>query len=95
MIPPAIFHTILENGMTHGLPRDGKLIFRLSYSNTNKENRFEFHMIGKIRKKRKNKKSGTGHKYIRSRLQESFPDRWSFTSEKSSGGWLTVITIQS
>jgi hypothetical protein len=36
---------------------------------------------------------GTGMRYVRARLEESFPARWSLRSEAVAGGWASVIEI--
>jgi len=30
LVPPALFHTLIENGLTHLLPRDGEQRFELT-----------------------------------------------------------------
>ncbi len=96
LIPPAVFHTIVENGITHSLPsEDGTVEFRLLCSRSSKQRTYRLLNVARTRgsNKRKKVKDGTGLKYIKSRLQESYPDKWTFSSEAIEDGWATQITI--
>lgn len=37
---------------------------------------------------------GTGLKYIKARLQDCYPDRWSLRAGPVAEGWRTLITIE-
>lgn len=93
LIPPAIMHTLLENGITHSIPgNDGAIRFLLTflYADTHKQYTFEVFAENRVRKGRK---SGNGSRYIEARLKESYGDKWRFTSEPFAGGWRTIIRI--
>lgn len=93
-IPPAIIHTIVENGITHSQPpKQGCILFRLSF--TKEKNYKEFTLLTKAKNRttRKDKSSGTGFKYIKARLNESYGDNWEFDSFAVEEGWLTTIKI--
>ncbi|WP_299459196.1 histidine kinase [uncultured Microscilla sp.] len=96
MIPPAIFHTLLENGITHSDAQAGGLVFMLkqqlhaqgvTYVFTSKHRQSTNEATTKGT-------NGTGHRYIKARLDESFPGRWEFYSENTSSGWQDIIHLK-
>ena len=96
LIPPAIFHTVLENGITHSLPpADGHLRFQLSCERTGQHKKYQLLARAQPRPAEKGGKagSGTGFRYIAARLQESYGTGWTFHSAAVPEGWLTTITI--
>lgn len=38
--------------------------------------------------------TGFGMRYVKSRLEESYPGKWSISSEETDGGWETKIIIR-
>ncbi|WP_241676647.1 sensor histidine kinase [Flavobacterium pectinovorum] len=92
-IPPAIIHTIIENGITHSLrPEKGCINFCLSFV---REEHYKQYTLLTLAQNRKSKKEngGTGFKYIKARLNESYGSNWSFDSVAVEEGWLTTIKI--
>ncbi len=94
-IPPAIIHTLLENGITHSLPRDDNSIhFRLVFESNSDYKCYTFLTYAHtITESMIIRKDGTGHKYVKARLTESYQDRWEFTSEPTKHGWKNTIKI--
>ena len=94
MVPPAILHTLLENGITHSLPQHGNSIrFKLIF-NSNKEYRsYTFLTYAKVANQTTSKEDGTGLKYIKARLTESYQAKWDIISEPADHGWKNVIKI--
>jgi len=93
-IPPAIFHTIIENGITHSkVPSSGEIKFLLTQENTNKSIVYRIEVFANNRKPNSKPGSGTGFKYIRSRLKESYGENWSLKSHETPTGWNTIIEI--
>ncbi len=93
-IPPAVIHTLLENGITHCLPLDNNIMqFKLSVKSSVKELNYTFITFGKVRSKTKKNTGGTGFKYIKARLKESYGNQWEFTSNEIENGWKNRITI--
>jgi LytS/YehU family sensor histidine kinase len=93
MIPPAIFHTLVENGITHGYGKKNSGVFILSkeeFTNGVSYNLFNDSDSLKIYEP---DKKGTGLKYVESRLEESYPGRWNLTSGQVPSGWLVSIKI--
>lgn len=94
LIPPAILHTLLENGITHSKPlADGSICFHLSFVRHPEFKQYTLLTMAENRKMKPGKETGTGFKYIKARLRESYGDNWTFTSEASPEGWLTTIKI--
>ena len=93
-IPPAIIHTIIENGITHSLPpKEGCIIFCLSFTKEKNHKEYSLLTIAQNRNRKKEHSNGTGFKYIKARLNESFGDNWLFNSHQVENGWLTTIKI--
>jgi len=95
LIPPAVIHTLLENSITHCLPSDeNSMRFKLIAFTTKNTQEYTFLTFGNIRNQQKKTSDGTGFKYIKARLTESYGDDWTFTSEPTNEGWKNTITIQ-
>lgn len=93
-VPPAVFHTIVENGITHSKSvNDEPIKFKLSQESINDGIVYALEVFAENRNKRSNKSTGTGFKYIRSRLTENYGDKWSLTSGETKTGWRTEIKI--
>jgi hypothetical protein len=102
-IPPALFHTLIENGLTHLLPRDGRLEFELQVEKRGAITRYVLLARGERQPSvaqppegtapDASTKEGTGLRYIRARLEESFTGRWTLTAGPVPDGWETVIEI--
>ncbi|RZL32733.1 MAG: hypothetical protein EOO96_13445 [Pedobacter sp.] len=94
LIPPALFHTILENGITHSSPlEDGSMKFKLSFYASGEYKQYDFETFGKNRVKIRPRAGGNGFVYVKARLTESYGENWEFTSQESESGWLTTIKI--
>ncbi len=94
LIPPIALHTLVENGVTHGYPGKKSGEFILTKKVDGKKTRFILFNDG-LPVESSRETSGTGIKYIRSRLEEAFPGKWEFYSKSVKGGWESGITIQS
>jgi sensor histidine kinase YesM len=93
-IPPAIIHTIIENGITHSLsPKQGCIIFRLSFTKEKNYKQYTLLTLAENRQRKKESSNGTGFKYIKARLNESYGNNWHFDSCAVEEGWLTTIKI--
>ncbi|WP_416865701.1 MAG: histidine kinase [Imperialibacter sp.] len=94
-IPPAILHTLLENGITHSLPlEDNSIKFKLVFESTSQYRCFTFLTFAAgARQASGDRDEGTGLKYIRARLTESYHSNWDFTSEPTTHGWKNVLKI--
>lgn len=94
-VPPGIFHTLLENGITHSLPQaDNSIQFKLIFeTNTNYKCYTFLTFATSVRPIRNHQKEGTGLKYIKARLTESYHTKWDFISEPTNHGWKNSIKI--
>lgn len=93
-VPPALLHTLLENGITHSLPLDdGSVRFKLAFEAGRGWKKYELLTIAKNRPNQEKKKEGTGLRYIKSRLKESYGSCWDVQAEAVAEGWKTTITL--
>ncbi len=94
-IPPAILHTLLENGITHSLPlEDNSIKFKLIFESNNDYKCYTFLTFAtRVRQATNEREEGTGLKYIKARLTESYHSKWDFTSEPTNHGWKNSIKI--
>ena len=98
-VPPMLFHTLIENGLTHAyeafengtfyldcVKLPGKTSFVLKNDlprqdepvKMEEDNGFE---------------EGFGIKYVKARLEESYPGNWDLTYGSEKGYWQVVITL--
>ncbi|MCR9249391.1 MAG: histidine kinase [bacterium] len=95
-IPPAVIHTLLENGITHSLPlADNSIKFKLIYESNDEFKSYTFLTFATIAKQSSVLEEGTGTKYIKARLTESYGDRWEFDSQPVEHGWKNTLKIHS
>ncbi|MDO5980575.1 histidine kinase [Flavivirga spongiicola] len=93
-IPPAVIHTLLENGITHCLPNnDNEMSFKLIVENEAEKQKITFLTIAKVRRNKTEIKGGTGFKYVKARLTESYGNKWILTSQATKNGWKNEIII--
>ena len=90
-IPPAIFHTLIENGISHSLANK-PVNMVLSYSENKEFKSYQLRTYAQNRKATSTKE-GTGLKYIKSRLQENYGDQWKLDSHETSDGWVTDLFL--
>ncbi len=93
-IPPLIFHTLIENGLSHGYEGRNEGKFRLVRGAVPGGVRYELGNDSHIGGDPGLAKSGLGLKYVRIRLEEAYPARWELLSGMIPGGWETVIIIR-
>ncbi|MEM6805669.1 MAG: histidine kinase [Bacteroidota bacterium] len=92
-IPPAIFHTLIENAITHSYPdKERRIQIFLRFYRAADHRLYELEVVARNKKNAK-KREGTGFKYIRSRLRESYGQDWALDSSPTSTGWLTRIKL--
>ena len=92
-VPPAIFHTLIENGITHGFARKRQGIFRLTKIENDSKTQFTLEDNGESITSKSSNGVGTGYKYVKSRLEESYPGSWTLTKKQMSEGWSVAIEI--
>lgn len=92
-VPPLIFHTMMENAFTHGDPYLFTC-FSLVKESFPEKTRFVFAVDSTDGTENENIHEGTGIRYIRTRLEESYPRRWDMTCGQCDGMWRMIIEIQ-
>ncbi|RRB07827.1 histidine kinase [Larkinella rosea] len=93
-LPPALLHTVLENGITHSLPlADGTIRFLLSFQRNAHYRQYQLRTRAINRNPGDQPKTGTGWQYMKARLTESYGQNWALLSEEIEEGWLTQLTI--
>ena len=92
-IPPAVIHTILENGITHNRLERDTINFYLTFSRTGPQRHYHIFCENDLSNLdfHPGTAMGTGLQYVRARLEESFPGQWDFEHRPADGGWETHI----
>jgi LytS/YehU family sensor histidine kinase len=96
-IPPLLFHTLIENGITHGNQSERESIFHLSGSYEG--NRTVYTLSNSIPTAHQtagvseNIKEGIGLKYVKTRLEELYPGRWKLDVSIIDDQWQVTITL--
>ena len=93
-IPPGIFHTLIENAVSHNRYRGEKTAFEIDKIEIADGMQYIFRAPMGINTDHKKHSTGSGIQYIRSRLEESYPGRWQFSSQETDGHWVTKITLK-
>ncbi|MEM1127589.1 MAG: histidine kinase [Bacteroidota bacterium] len=100
LVPPALIHTLVENGVTHNRYYSPTVRFTLVEERDEQLRRYRFttpppsESAGLQGDGYARAGAGTGLRYVQARLEESFTGRWTLRSEPVSGGWQTVIEIR-
>jgi Histidine kinase len=101
-IPPAVFHTLVENAVTHGAVLPATVELRLTGARHGERTRYVFEapMGGSPGGSPGGgpaaaRPEGAGTRYIRARLHESFGTQWTFAAGAAGGVWRTEIEIPS
>jgi hypothetical protein len=91
MIPPAIFHTLLENVLTHNRYTAGA-VFTLSEREEKSERTYTLRspLAGAVRA---SGSGGTGHAYVRARLRAAFGEHWRFESRSVDREWQDIVVV--
>jgi hypothetical protein len=96
LVPPALFHTLVEGGLTHQRPKAGEINFTLEGATPPGGTRYTLTVHGETPPGGiPPAEDGTGLRYVKARLEESFAGRWSLTAGPVPAGWRTVIEIRS
>ncbi|MCX6151431.1 MAG: histidine kinase [Ignavibacteriales bacterium] len=93
-IPPMIFHTLVENGLTHGYENKIAGTFKLQTIKNPDCVKYILTNDGEFNSEESKGSTGFGAKYIKGRLEESYPNRWKFRSNRLAQGWESLIEIR-
>lgn len=95
-IPPAIFHTLLENAFSHNAYEHDPVRFVLAKNEEPGENTtFTFTAPRARQQTQKFRQlgTGTGQKYIEARLRQAFGKHWRLTESHDENQWITVVWL--
>jgi LytS/YehU family sensor histidine kinase len=92
-VPPALFHTLVENGLTHLRPVGGEQRFLLKADHFGHTTQYTLDAFGEALPAPRTSGEGTGLRYIKARLEESFAGRWKMQDGPIPGGWRTIIQV--
>ena len=90
LVPPAMFHTLVENAITHA-PAAAAVTLRLRASAADDKVRYVFESPAGEDTPRE----GGGTRYIKARLREAWGNAWTLTQGRSGDVWRTVIEVPS
>jgi sensor histidine kinase YesM len=97
-IPPLIFHTLIENGLTHAFKPKEDGIFWVNCIINNGFIEFNIQNNGSLLEKMENKKEtvddGLGLKYVKARLEERYPGKWEMAYGLNDNKWEVTIKIK-
>jgi histidine kinase len=98
-VPPMIFHTLVENALTHSFETQESGTIRLACETNDRQTVYHLSNTGSRLKEisRKSKDEiheGMGLKYIKARLNESFCDNWSLDYTLDDDQWKVTIVIE-
>lgn len=94
LVPPAVFHTLVENAITHDESKQERVVLTLNAVSEGERVRYVFTApCARPGGATTETLEGTGTRYIRARLQESLGDDWSFAAGPAAGRWRTELTI--
>jgi sensor histidine kinase YesM len=93
-IPPMIFHTLIENGLTHGFENRDKGKFTVERRTLAESIQYIVSHDGRCSRADMKRSERFGMRYIKGRLEESYPSRWKIVSRQADNGWKTVIEIR-
>ena len=95
-IPPLILHTLIENGLTHAFKPKENGTFWLTCETQNGTVRYCLRNNGSLLESLAGKpdiEEGMGLKYVKARLEESYPGKWSLTYGVRDSRWEVIIRI--
>ncbi|HEX3108046.1 MAG TPA: histidine kinase [Thermoanaerobaculia bacterium] len=93
-IPPAVLHTLVENALTHNRYDGDEIEFQLREERSRKTRRYIFDAPVAAASNAANPHGdGTGLRYVKARLEESYPGRWFLQTGEHEGCWRTTIEV--
>jgi hypothetical protein len=91
-VPPALFHTLIENALRHGRFDGGPVELTLEAERAGAHRRYR--LVSPEAAPAPAERDGTGLRYVRARLHESHGERWRLRGGPCAAGWETVIEIE-
>ncbi|WP_421801327.1 sensor histidine kinase [Flagellimonas sp.] len=93
LIPPGVILTVMENGITHGYNNGGEAYFKITGTKGNGYVQYTVYNDGTAPSELDMKEEGMGLQYVRSRMQESYSNKFFFRSMPLPEGWQTTLKI--
>jgi LytS/YehU family sensor histidine kinase len=98
-IPPLIFHTLIENGLTHSYKPKENGTFHFTRMEKNGTVQYCMQNDGSLLKRFEENSTeeideGMGFKYVKARLEESYPGNWSISYGMRDHQWEVTIEIR-
>ncbi|GJL97784.1 MAG: hypothetical protein DHS20C06_16010 [Hyphobacterium sp.] len=93
MLPPGVIHTLLDNALTHNSYDAPEVVFRLAQKTDATGTVYVFTAPLGARTRHTAVSSGTGTRYMNSRLNEAFGHQWSMVAGPEEDNWVTRIHI--
>jgi hypothetical protein len=98
-IPPMLFHTLIENGLTHAYEARENGTFTLTCARDRKSVEYclenDGSQLARVSGMQMDRlEEGLGLKYVRTRLEESFPGRWELEYGLRGPVWRVRIVIR-
>ena len=98
-VPPMIFHTLIENALTHSFETQEGGTIRLVCKKNDQQTVYHLSNNGSrlkeiSRKSEEEIHEGMGLKYIKARLNESFFDKWELDCTLDDDQWNVTIVIE-
>jgi len=98
-IPPLILHTLIENGLTHSYHPKESGTFQLIRIEKNGTIQYCMRNDGSLLKQLTERSQeeiseGMGYKYVKTRLEESYPGKWSLYYGMKDNLWEVMIEIR-
>lgn len=92
LVPPALFHTLVENAISHNDYRGSTIEMHLKAQSSQLGTAYEFRapVIGQ---KASGTNTGLGNRYVRARLEEFCGNAFSFTSEQVGSHWVSTVEL--
>jgi hypothetical protein len=91
-VPPAIFHTLVENALTHNHYADGA-VFLLEETPAGPGRRV-YRLRTPSMRTSDATSAGKGHHYVKARLRDVFGEHWQFSSgPQLPGEWIDAIEV--
>jgi len=99
IVPPLIFHTLIENGITHAFKVNENGIFKLTRIQDGTARKYRLTNNGTLIKDFEKLsdpeiEEGMGIKYIKARLEEAYPGKWQFSYGVHDSKWVVDIEIK-
>ncbi|MDX1643026.1 MAG: histidine kinase [Thermoanaerobaculia bacterium] len=93
LVPPALFHTLIENGVTHAPAGARAVEISLRAERCDGARRYVVEAPLDPDDSAEAGEEGTGLRYVRARLEEAFGRGWELRAGPVGGVWRTVVTI--